>query len=56
MDYKNIVKFGYDKVADRYVAERQVSVKDAENVRLTRRGGSANSGIISARDWSCPRV
>lgn len=34
MDYKNIVKSGYDKVADRYLAEREVGAKDAENVRL----------------------
>lgn len=34
MDHKNIVKSGYDKVADRYLAEREVSAKDAENVRL----------------------
>lgn len=34
MDYKNIVKSGYDKVADRYLAEREAGAKDAENVRL----------------------
>jgi SAM-dependent methyltransferase len=34
MDYKNIVRSGYDKVADRYLAEREASAKDAENVRL----------------------
>lgn len=34
MDHKNIVKSGYDKVADRYLAEREGSAKDAENVRL----------------------
>lgn len=34
MDYKNIVKLGYDKIADRYLAERGKAAKEAENVRL----------------------
>lgn len=34
MGHKNIVKSGYDKIADRYLAERGNNAKDTENVRL----------------------
>ena len=34
MDYKNIVKSGYNKIADRYLAERGGDTKGTANVRL----------------------
>jgi len=34
MDYKNIVKSGYDKIADRYLAKRGGDKKGTANVRL----------------------